>query len=45
MRRRMGFGARLRGLWWKPDPAHEVDEEFRHHVELLVREATLTIDD
>ena len=38
MPRRMGFGARLRGLWWKPDPVREVADELGHHVELLVRE-------
>ena len=37
--RRLGFGARLRGLWWKPDPAREVAEEMTHHFELLVRDA------
>jgi putative ABC transport system permease protein len=39
MPRRLGFGARLRGLWWKPDPAREVAEELTHHFELLVRDA------
>ncbi len=38
MRRRLTFGARLRGFWWKPDPGREVDEEFGHHLELLIRE-------
>jgi predicted permease len=38
MPRRLGFGARLRGLWWKPDPAREVNEEFAHHRELLIQE-------
>lgn len=38
MPRRLGFGARLRGLWWKPDPAREVHEEFAHHLELLIQE-------
>src|SRR5678816_4739417 len=37
-RRRLGFGARLKGFWWKPDPAREVAEEFTHHFELLVRD-------
>ncbi|HKP29581.1 MAG TPA: ABC transporter permease [Gemmatimonadales bacterium] len=38
-RRRLGFGARLKGFWWKPDAAHEVAEELTHHFELLVRDA------
>ena len=38
MPRRLSFGARLRGVWWKPDPAREVDDEFAHHLELLTRE-------
>src|SRR5262245_65754459 len=38
-RRRLGFGARLKGFWWKPDPAREVAEELTHHFELLVRDA------
>lgn len=37
MPRRLGFGARLRGLWWKPDPIDEVADELAHHVELLVQ--------
>jgi len=38
MPKRLGFGARLRGFWWKPEPDREVDDEFAHHLELLVRE-------
>lgn len=38
MPKRLSFGARLRGFWWKPDPAREVDDEFTHHLELLTRE-------
>lgn len=38
MSRYLRFGARLRGFWWKPDPAREVKEEFAHHLELLIQE-------